>query len=531
MATNLNAKKVQSLVLPNLDKASEWIQGAYDLSSNLKSTLPSSTIYKNYANDLPNKIYNIQKKIKTTNNQIDTKIKDLVNIENIANSKVANLTKTLNTMMATFSATTAASSNNSKISSLVNIKQNINNTGAKYTKKFTSLFKNICGGLKETGAEVSNYFKSLFSKKNETKSEETIKTETTVDNTSKVKQSSFNYKDLFDTSLDDKKLFGKDTTLGLNGERIVFDKIYKYDDGSRVYMKDGEVVKRITDDCVEIGNTTYYKDGTYSTERENTGEWDSILDYYTEDGILSKVKKIGLGADETVYYNENGVVIKKEIGTSIYNYDERGNLLKEVHSDGSFKEYDSTGKLIKERDSHGYETIYKSEKAYLKYNRDGNIIEEVNTDGSTVLYNDDGTKRYEVKSDGTKIQYYSQFKYQEIKPNGQNITYELYENGSLKKVSTPNGPYDSFYKEYDVTGKIITNKCEYGTISYENGVASKIKLTGSYGHSGGVYRVRGSYDGEEYIWNLNENQTKVLSISAPNGKIIAKFPGGINIDK
>lgn len=95
IATNLNSYQVQNLVLPELTKASEWIQGGYDLSTDLKSVLPSSTGYKNYVNALPNKIHNIKSKINSINLELQNKLSNATKIESSLNSKMDVLLSTL----------------------------------------------------------------------------------------------------------------------------------------------------------------------------------------------------------------------------------------------------------------------------------------------------------------------------------------------------------------------------------------------------------------------------------------------------
>ncbi|MBQ9072023.1 MAG: hypothetical protein IJY25_02585 [Bacilli bacterium] len=115
MATNLNSYQVQNLVFPELTKASEWIQGAYNLSLNLKSVLPSSTMYKSYVNELPTKIYNIKSKINSVNSELQTKLSNATKIESSLNSKMDGLLATLIQMNSNIEGSAVLNYENSEV--------------------------------------------------------------------------------------------------------------------------------------------------------------------------------------------------------------------------------------------------------------------------------------------------------------------------------------------------------------------------------------------------------------------------------
>ena len=112
------------------------------------------------------------------------------------------------------------------------LKENIVTDDKKITEEETKKVKDIVEKSKKTSknttnkvekvfGKISSFFKKLISPKTKK-----VDLKTTEKKEEKPKS---NYDLLTDTSTDDKKLFGKDTTIGLNGEKIVFDRISKLD--------------------------------------------------------------------------------------------------------------------------------------------------------------------------------------------------------------------------------------------------------------------------------------------------------------
>lgn len=59
----LDTSKVNSYVLPNLNKSKNTMQEAYSTGQSLRNTIPRSFSYRSTVNDIVNQIYNIKREI------------------------------------------------------------------------------------------------------------------------------------------------------------------------------------------------------------------------------------------------------------------------------------------------------------------------------------------------------------------------------------------------------------------------------------------------------------------------------------
>ena len=136
-----------------------------------------------------------------------------------------------------------------------------------------------------------------------------------------------------------------------------------------MYQKDGKPVKYICNEYVEIGNTKYYKDGTYVVEKGPSGELDNIINYYSADNILVKKIEKGMGSITTTNYNEDGSYNIEYVSShnkTVKEYNVNGIIIKEYSSDGSYTIYDKNGKVIEEKESNG--CIYMRRGIILRAN-------------------------------------------------------------------------------------------------------------------------------------------------------------------
>lgn len=304
-------------------------------------------------------------------------------------------------------------------------------TGAKISSGFTSLFekaKDGFGVLISKGNDIVKTLADEYEKNKQKKAEEKAIKEAEEE---AAKNKKFTYKDLFDTSSDEKKFFGKDTTLGRNGEKITFDSVNTYGDSKSYYYK-GKHIKTVTDEYVEFhdGNVTWRinKDGSYMFYDRDTFE----KIYYSKEGIESKRawgdNSEGLMSWNSKSFDENGNVIEEINGVDTYQYE--NGILKRKITGKNFEEYDSDGNVI----AVGDEDTYTKVKA----------------DGTKEIYNTTNNQLIEKTDEsGVSTKYLGGGKIKEI-DNG-NDGYDLYdENGKLRVRS--NG-YDLTF--YDENGKVI----------------------------------------------------------------------------
>lgn len=290
-----------------------------------------------------------------------------------------------------------------------------------------------------------------------------------------------NFDNMIDSSLDDKHLFGTDTTEGENGERIVFDKMTK-DGNSRFYWNDGKIVKVVGENdngryvrfITEGKKTLYYEDGTIEIETEEGST--KILTIYNPDGSY-QITDDGLGVSLTTYYSKDGIKLKttEPRGYSTEYYAD--GTVKRSGNDKVFKEYDEHGNLIKEVDENGNVTEYDSSGEYILKDKTGIIREKHYADGSGIMYNEDGSIWKEINADGSYKQYYSElggtyndYAYSIYDAEGNCVSYKLYENGSVAEIVTHNNKpgYMSvdYYEKFDINGNRTTAYTEEGYLTY-----------------------------------------------------------------
>lgn len=160
----LEANKVNSYVLPGFEKASNYVQKAYDASENLKKYLSGYNV-----SGIVNDLYNIKKEITNTKNLVVNKTDKAKQIESKSESKVSSIaSKMASTVGAVTGAIMGAKTGlagtavGAVVGSAVGKKagKTIADTGAKVAKETKSLGAKIWGGIKRVGSKVASGFKS-----------------------------------------------------------------------------------------------------------------------------------------------------------------------------------------------------------------------------------------------------------------------------------------------------------------------------------------------------------------------------------
>ncbi len=124
-------------------------------------------------------------------------------------------------------------------------------------------------------------------------------------------------------------------------------------------------------------------------------------------------------------------------------YDDKGNKIKEIYSDGDIYqyEYDEKGNMTKKIFPSGYYIQYE-------YNTKGQVIKEINSNGH--IY------KYEYDEKGNMIK--------EILPGNYIIKYEYNDTGNMTKKTSPSGDVYQWEYKYDEMGRLI--KAGKMTIEY-----------------------------------------------------------------
>ena len=213
-------------------------------------------------------------------------------------------------------------------------------------------------------------------------------------------------------------------------------------------------------------NQEYKVGKTYTSDRMKICRYgfhfcqkmDNVLNYYSpssdfillEVEILGKVETRGdksvtdkLKVLRVIPFDEYTDSMKSQF--SVYEYDERGNLISEIHPDG-FKttyEYDernnniattfpSGNKITYEYDDKGNEIAVTSSSGCqytYKYDERNNMISKTNSNGKMFIYeyDDIGNKIAVIFPSGEKVTYeYDERnnKISETHPNGEKLTFE-----------------------------------------------------------------------------------------------------------
>ena len=87
----LDASRVNSYILPSLNKSENLIQTAYNTSVSLRNSLPSSFKQRSAVNEIVNEIYNIKKEINNIEGIIDSKLAISKRIESKSESRVSSI--------------------------------------------------------------------------------------------------------------------------------------------------------------------------------------------------------------------------------------------------------------------------------------------------------------------------------------------------------------------------------------------------------------------------------------------------------
>lgn len=170
----LDAKKVNSYVLPNLEKSKNIMQEAYSTSQSLRNSLPSSFTYRNLVSDIVTQLFNIKREIKDIDTMISKKIERAKSIENRNDSRVNSIATAASTIGSTVGtiagakiglvaggfvgAATGAYVGN-KVGSTV--AKGLVNTGAKIVDGATKVAKSIWNGIKDLGKTIWNGCKKV----------------------------------------------------------------------------------------------------------------------------------------------------------------------------------------------------------------------------------------------------------------------------------------------------------------------------------------------------------------------------------
>ena len=304
----------------------------------------------------------------------------------------------------------------------------------------------------------------------------------------------------------DKNYLIKKTTVDFNGEDLEYSSKDTYSDGTIIYKdKDGKAIKTVNaDGTVTINGKTLHYDGTVT---DSVGR---ILladgGYYDASDSSVSVKK----SDGSEYiYDANGKltkVVDKDENSTIYNYDENGNVdtiefhKHEQNADGSYRStiYNSDGSYsVTDISTEGSNSFSET----VNYDKDGNYIsrdtsyrdgvngETVKTsDGTKYVYNLSGDQlKYTEETDGitTTRTYYNN--------NGTVDKEETIEYGNVTQTIDKYSNGD--YKIIDASGE----ETEY----YSNGVAKSTEINGNktYYYENGQTKNQINVDGTEVFYN------------------------------
>lgn len=172
----LDAKKVNSYVLPSLDKSKNTIQDAYSTSVNFRNSLPSSFRYRGLVSDIANQIYKIKKEINDVNSLISKKIDDSKKIESKSDNranKISSMASKIGSLSGTIGGAVVGGATAGVVGATIGgvvgnkVGKTITNTGANIASKVVSGVKNlgtsIINGFKWVGSKITSTYKSATS--------------------------------------------------------------------------------------------------------------------------------------------------------------------------------------------------------------------------------------------------------------------------------------------------------------------------------------------------------------------------------
>lgn len=170
----LDAKKVNSYVLPNLDKSKNIMQDAYSTSQSLRNSLPSSFTYRNLVSDIVTQLFNIKREIKDIDTMISKKVERAKTIENRNDNRISSLATAASKIGSTvgtiagakiglatggYVGAAAGAYVGNKVGSVV--AKGLVNTGAKIVDGATKVAKSIWSGIKDLGKSIWNGCKKV----------------------------------------------------------------------------------------------------------------------------------------------------------------------------------------------------------------------------------------------------------------------------------------------------------------------------------------------------------------------------------
>jgi len=163
----LDASKVNSYVLPSLNKSENLMQTSYSTSVSLKNSLPSSFSQRSAVNQIVNQIYNIKKEINDIEGIIDSKLASAKRIESKSESRVSSIASAASKIGSVVGAiggaalgattgsivgTAAGAAVGSSVGSTVG--KALVNTGAKIVDGAVKVGNTIWNGIKSIGSWI-----------------------------------------------------------------------------------------------------------------------------------------------------------------------------------------------------------------------------------------------------------------------------------------------------------------------------------------------------------------------------------------
>ena len=502
----LDIDTIEEWVIPNINNTKDSIKETRELGIALKRIIPRSFSYYYMFNDIITELNTMENQLTSIKSQLQSKVAIARRINEKSNSKINELYEKL-------------------ADRTVNIDTPVKQ---QYKNKVNILKDNLKGFavVAKTGAKSVSDFASAYAKNNA------------------IKKSIKNYYDLKDSSLDDKKLFGKDTTLGINGERIEFDKITKNEEnGTIMYWKDHEIVKYIDEKngYVNIGDTYYYEDGTKMTQGVDPEDSSiKIRTYYSASGDFVKEESIGYGSKTVTTYNADGAK-RVEFGKGYMQYDKDGKLIEEKTYDGNeIKKYTYDLDGIKKIYTNGILSSVEDNDKIMYYDKNGIVLQIVYTNGIVEKYSDGIIKSRKDENGITTNYYYTESGEKiAVLENGdksEKIYYDI--NGNITKKEIGNldiGMKVEIYEnnevvdQYQIKDNIIigSNYKEYSCFGSEyNDKLKELNMENKYiPWIQGIDKLRENYDQNGNIANVvltgsvtrNNMSVNLKSIYYPDG--------------
>lgn len=160
----LDARKVNSYVLPSLDKSKNTMQEAYSTGQSLRNTLPSTFRYRNSVNDIVTQIYNIRKEINDVDTIITKKVERATAIERKGSSNVSAIASKIGSIVGTIGGAAVGTSTGGIVGTVAGavvgnqvgsaVGKALANTGAKIWNGATKIAKGIWNGIKKFGKAI-----------------------------------------------------------------------------------------------------------------------------------------------------------------------------------------------------------------------------------------------------------------------------------------------------------------------------------------------------------------------------------------